>query len=87
MANTAQAKKRVRQNNKHRMHNNSFRSRARTYIKKVLLAIKENKKEEAYAAYKAMTSIIDKAANKKLFHKNKVSRYKARLNAKLKALA
>ena len=87
MANTAQAKKRVRQNNKRRVHNGSFRSRARTYIKKVLSAIKQNNKEEAANAYRQMTSILDKAVNKNLFHKNKVARHKARLNAKLKSLA
>lgn len=86
MANTMQARKRARQNDKRRMHNSSFRSRARTYIKKVIAAIKENKKEEAYAAYRQMTSVLDKAVNKKLFHKNKVARHKARLNARLKSL-
>ena len=87
MANTVQARKRARQNDRRRMHNNSFRSRTRTYIKKVIAAIRENKKEEACAAYREMSSILDKAAGKKLLHANKAARYKSRLNARLKSLA
>ncbi|MEL0027879.1 MAG: 30S ribosomal protein S20, partial [Perlucidibaca sp.] len=36
MANSAQAKKRARQNDKQRLHNASLRSMVRTYIKKVV---------------------------------------------------
>ena len=39
MANSPQARKRARQNEKRRRHNASMRSMARTYIKKVNAAI------------------------------------------------
>ena len=39
MANSPQAKKRARQNEKARKHNASMRSMGRTYLKKVLAAI------------------------------------------------
>ncbi|HAC28947.1 MAG TPA: 30S ribosomal protein S20, partial [Marinobacter hydrocarbonoclasticus] len=40
MANSPQAKKRARQNEKNRKHNASLRSMARTYMKKVDAKIK-----------------------------------------------
>ena len=39
MANSPQAKKRARQNEKARKHNGSMRSMGRTYLKKVISAI------------------------------------------------
>lgn len=86
MANSAQAKKRAKQAEKHRQHNASLRSTVRTYIKKVLAAINAKDKEKAQAAYKAAVPVIDSVARKGLFHKNKAARDKSRLNAKVKAL-
>jgi small subunit ribosomal protein S20 len=37
--------------------------------------------------YRATVSALDKSVQKGVFHKNTVSRYKSRLNARLKALA
>lgn len=87
MANTAQAKKRARQAEKHRQHNTSFRSMVRTYIKKVQAAIGEGNKEAAKAAYAAAVPVIDRMADKGIIHKNKAARHKSRLNAQVKALA
>ena len=47
MANTAQAKKRARQAEKHREHNASMRSMVRTYLKKVYAAVEAPKGEFA----------------------------------------
>ena len=86
MANTAQAKKRARQNEKHRQHNAAQRSMMRTYMKKINTAIAESNKEQANEAFKTATSILDKMASKGLIHKNKAARHKQRFNAKIKAL-
>lgn len=86
MANTAQAKKRAKQAEKHRIHNASMRSTMRTYIKKATTALTAGGKEVAAAAYKTMTSAVDKMVTKGLIHKNKAARHKSRLAAKLKAL-
>lgn len=86
MANSAQARKRARQNNTHRTHNASARSMMRTAIKKVDAAIVAKDKAAAGEAYKAVTSVLDKMANKGLIHKNKAARHKHRLNSKIKAL-
>ena len=87
MANSAQAKKRARQNEDQRKHNASLRSMVRTYLKKVVNAIAAGDKAAATAAYVAAVSVIDRIADKGLIHKNKAARHKSRLNAKIKALA
>lgn len=87
MANTAQAKKRARQNDKARAHNASLRSMVRTYIKKVVNAIATGNKADAQAAYTSAVPVIDRMADKGIIHKNKAARHKSRLNAQIKALA
>lgn len=87
MANTAQARKRVRQAEKSRQHNASLRSMVRTYIKKVLAAIEAGNKADAQKALDIASPIIDSMADKGIMHKNKAARHKSRLNAKVKALA
>jgi small subunit ribosomal protein S20 len=87
VANTPQAKKRARQNEKARKHNASMRSMGRTYLKKVLAAVAAGDKAAAQAAYVSAVAVIDRIADKGLIHKNKAARHKSRLNAKLKAMA
>ena len=86
MANSVQAKKRARQNEKRRQHNASLRSMVRTYLKKVDAAIASGDKAVAQEAYTASVPVIDRMADKGIIHKNKAARHKSRLNAKLKAL-
>ncbi|ERP96460.1 MULTISPECIES: 30S ribosomal protein S20 [Marinobacter] len=86
MANSPQAKKRARQNEKNRKHNASLRSMARTYMKKVDAQIKAGDYEGAQAALKQAQPVLDSMVNKGIFAKNKVARHKSRLNAKIKAL-
>ena len=87
MANSPQAKKRARQANVSRVRNASQRSMVRTYIKKVLAAIETGDKAVATTAYAEMVPVLDRMADKGIFHKNKAARYKSRLNAQIKALA
>jgi small subunit ribosomal protein S20 len=87
LANSAQARKRARQAEQRRQHNASRRSMMRTYLKKVLYAIKDGDKEKAVDAFKKATPLIDRAAKNGLIHKNKAARHKSRLNARIKALA
>ncbi len=87
MANSAQAKKRARQNDKARAHNASLRSMVRTYIKKVVNAIAAGDKTNAQTAYTSAVPVIDRMADKGIIHKNKAARHKSRLNAQIKALA
>ncbi len=87
MANTAQAKKRARQAEKSRVRNAGQRSNLRTFVKKVITAVKAGNKEQAEAAFKVAVPILDSAVNKGIIHKNKAARGKSRLNAKIRALA
>ncbi|MFZ2450333.1 MAG: 30S ribosomal protein S20 [Methylobacter sp.] len=86
MANTPQAKKRAKQAEKSRVRNAGQRSNLRTFIKKVLAAVRAGDKEQAQAAFKTAVPIIDSAVTKGLIHKNKAARSKSRLNARVKAL-
>ncbi|MBC7192213.1 30S ribosomal protein S20 [Marinobacter sp.] len=86
MANSPQAKKRARQNEKNRKHNASLRSMARTYVKKVQSRIEAGNYDEAVAAFKEAQPIMDSMVNKGIFAKNKVARTKSRLNTRIKAL-
>ncbi len=87
MANTPQAKKRARQNDKRRIHNMSQRSALRTAIKKLLKLISDKNKDEAKAAYQSAVSHIDRASSKGLHHANRAARLKQRLNNRLRAIS
>lgn len=86
MANSAQARKRARQNTKRRQHNASQRSMVRTYIKRVNSAIEAKSYELATEGYNKAVPVIDRMADKGIIHKNKAARHKSRLNAAIKAL-
>ena len=87
MANSPQARKRAKQNDKRRAHNASFRSLVRTKMKQVLAAIGTGEHGSAQDAYNQAVPVIDRMANKGIINKNKAARHKSRLNAKVKALA
>lgn len=87
MANSPQARKRARQNDKRRAQNASLRSLVRTKIKRVLAAIKSGDVDASQTALKDAMPIIDRMVNKGIIAKNKAARHKSRLNAKVKALA
>ena len=86
MANSAQAKKRVRQAEKRRQRNVSRRSMLRTHIKKTLRAITSGDKQKAEEAFKTAQPIIDSMAGKGMIHKNKAARHKSRINARIRAM-
>lgn len=87
MANTAQARKRARQNAKQRLHNMALRSQYRTAVKKVRKAIEAGDKAAAQAVFQVSMGIIDSIADKDIVHKNKAARHKSRLSAAIKAMA
>ena len=86
MANSAQARKRARQNNTRRQHAASQRSMIRTYIKKVDAAILAGDYEAATAAYNKAVPVIDRMADKGVIHKNKAARHMGRYIKAIKAL-
>ncbi|MBM0108618.1 30S ribosomal protein S20 [Steroidobacter sp. S1-65] len=87
MANIKSAEKRARQTVKRRARNMAGRSKLRTAIKSVVNAVEAGDKETAVAKLKAAGPIIDSAVNKGLIHRNKASRHKSALNARVKELS
>jgi small subunit ribosomal protein S20 len=87
LANTAQAKKRARQAEKHREHNASLRSMVRTYIKKVYQAVEAGDKKLAETSFIAAVPVIDRMSDKGLLHKNKAARHKSRLSNHIKNMS
>ena len=87
MANSPQARKRARQNDRRRAHNASLRSLVRTKIKQVLAAVNTGDADASRTAFTQAEPIIDKMVSKGIMAKNKAARHKSRLNAKVKALS
>lgn len=77
MANTKSAKKAYRNSLKKGLHN--------LFWKKRIAAAKKAKPFDAQA-YKNLQSVLDKAVNKKVIHKNKAARIKSRMLKKLETL-
>lgn len=86
MANSKQARKRIRVAERNRQGNVAIRSRLRTHIKKVVNAIAAGDKPAAEAAYKAAVPVIDSTARKGIIHPNKAARHKSRLNTHIRAM-
>ena len=87
LANTAQARKRVRQSEKARTRNAAQKSNFRTSIKKVLKSLSDKNKDQSNANFKEAMSVMDKLVIKGLIHKNKAARQKSRLNKKIQVLS
>jgi small subunit ribosomal protein S20 len=87
VANIKSAEKRARQTVKRRARNVAARSKLRTAIKSVVNAVNAGNKEEATANLKSAVPIIDAAVTKGVIHRNKASRHKSHLNARVKELS
>lgn len=86
MANTKSAEKAARQAEKHRARNVALRSRMRSAIRKVTSAITSGNKDAAAAGYKEAVPVIDSLVSKSIVHKNKASRHKSRLAARIRSM-
>ena len=87
MANHKSAIKRTRQNTKRNAINRSNRGRLRTQVKKLRTAIAGNDKNGSSEMLGATVSVIDKAVNKGIIHRNTAARYKSRLTKHVSGLA
>jgi small subunit ribosomal protein S20 len=86
MANTAQAKKRARQNEARFAINKMRRSRIRTHLRFVEEAIESGDKAASLAALKAAQPELMRGVTKGVVHKNTAARKMSRLTARVKAL-
>ncbi|MCW8086509.1 30S ribosomal protein S20 [Sabulicella glaciei] len=87
MANTASARKRIRQTEKRTERNRMRRSRVRTFLRKVELALAGGDKEGAQTAFQAAAPEMQRAVSKGVLHRNTVARKLSRLSARIKAAA
>ena len=87
MANTPQAKKRIRRNERRAEINGARVSRIRTFIKKVESALASGDREAASAALTAAQPELARGVAKGVLHKNTASRKFSRLTKRLSALA
>ncbi|SNS46323.1 SSU ribosomal protein S20P [Sphingomonas laterariae] len=86
MANTPQAKKRIRRNERRAEINGARVGRIRTFIKKVELALTAGDKTAATAALAAAQPEIARGVSKGVLHKNTASRKFARLTKRVASL-
>ena len=86
LANIKSAKKRILVSRKRADRNKSVRSRIKTAVKKVEVAIEAGDKAAATEALRAAVSELDKATKKGIYHKNTTARKVSRLTKAVNAL-
>lgn len=87
MANTPQARKRIRRNDRRADVNKARVSRIRTFVKKAESTIESGVKDASVETLKAAQAELMRGVAKGVVHKNTASRKIARLAKRVKALA
>jgi len=87
MANHFSALKRARQTEKRTAVNRANTSKLRTSLRAMRESLTKGDKAAAQKTYRDTVSALDKAVQKGVLHKNTAARYKARLGARVKAVA
>ena len=85
MPNNPAAEKRMRQEQKRRLHNRSIKSLVKTQITKARQAI-NGEDANSEAAVRAAVSELDRAAKKGVIHRNNAARRKSRLMKQLNSI-
>jgi small subunit ribosomal protein S20 len=83
MAHHKSALKRIRQNEKKRVHNKYYAKTMRNALKSLR---NTSDKEEAIKLFPKVVAMIDKLAKKNIIHKNKASNLKSKLAVKINQL-
>ena len=86
MAHSLSAKKRIRQNEKHRARNRARKDLIKHEVKSFTAAIASGDVEKAAAALSSASSRLDKVAAKGTIHKNAAARKRSQLAKKLNVL-
>lgn len=87
MANHVSSLKRARQTETKTAVNRANRSKLRGTLRSLREAIAAGDKTTLGKAYSETVSVLDKSVQKGVLHKNTASRYKSRLNARIKAVS
>jgi small subunit ribosomal protein S20 len=77
MAHSAQARKRIRQNANRRLRNKSVQSEIKTLTKRFAALVEARDKEGAATLFRALVSKMDKAARRRIYHRNTIARKKS----------
>ena len=85
MANHVSSLKRARQTETKTAANRANRTKFRSSLRALREAIAAGDKKTLQASYSETVSVLDKSVQKGVLHKNTASRYKSRLNARVKA--
>ena len=86
MANTPQAKKRIRRNANRATINHARISRIRTFVKQVESALAAGKKKEAAEALKMAQPELARGVARGVIHKNTAARKMSRLSKRVASL-
>jgi small subunit ribosomal protein S20 len=86
MANTPQAKKRIRRNDRRAEINGARVSRIRTFVKQVEAALAAGNKDQAVEALRRVQPEIARGVSKGVVHKNTAARKVSRLSKRVAAL-
>lgn len=86
MPNNRQAARRVVKAETANKRNRQDRSRMRTNIKSLLTAISAKDNDKAKGLFRNIQKLLDTLAKKNVIPKNRASRYKSRLNTRLKSI-
>jgi len=87
MAHGKSARKRVRQNESHRVNNRAHLNALRTEMRKMREAVESGDAERARSEYANVVQALDKAVARGVIHANKAGRHKSRYAKQLKALS
>ena len=85
MPNNPAAEKRMRQEQKRRLHNRSVKSLVKTQVTKARQAI-NSEDANSEAVVRAAVSELDRAAKKGVIHRNNAARRKSRLMKQLNSI-
>ena len=80
LARNLSAEKSDRQGEKRRLRNKMINSRAKTLVKDFVELVEGKKKEEARKSLVELSSFLDKAVAKGVYHRNTAARKKSRMN-------
>lgn len=83
MARNLSAEKSDRQGEKRRLRNKMIKSRAKTLANDFVDLVDEKKKDEANKKLVEISSFLDKAVSKGIYHRNTAARKKSRMSALL----
>ena len=85
MAHSLSAKKRVRQNLKHRARNRARKANLRSEVKTFMTTLGAGDMKKAEEALRKAVQVMDRVAVKGTIHKNAASRRRSRLTKRLNA--